>query len=187
MCVFLCLGALWALGYSSFWWLIDLPWGCGWQPIPPALVPSPGSASPALSPRAGCTPPFAGSLLADFTPCHIPGCERDPFQGPGEMTWVCLFFSCLYFKGSTGKNSTLMTSSSSPPLPWTWERQPPLSDMSAERRGAKGVVFRMATCPTALLWSRYRATWYPQKHLYVPTPVTSQERREDYCLKLRVG
>lgn len=41
----------------------------------------------ASDPRpAACLPPSAGSLLADFTPCHIPGCERDLFQDPGEMT-----------------------------------------------------------------------------------------------------
>lgn len=66
-----------------------------------ALCPSPGmqwqwtpssgpfSRSAPLSdpqPRLPASLPSAGSLLADFTPCHIPGCERDLFQGPREMT-----------------------------------------------------------------------------------------------------
>lgn len=78
-----------------------------------------------------------GRLLADFAPCHIPGCEINS-QSPGEMTWVCLFFSCLHFKGSTGKNNTLMNSSSSLLDP-EQEIGPPLSEVSSEGRGVEGL------------------------------------------------
>lgn len=96
-----------ALEHSS------LPFPADGVAVDPRLQP----LSSAFCLRAACTPPSAGSLLADFTPCHIPGCERDLFHDSGEMTRVCLFSSCLHFKGSTGKNNALMTSSSSPSLP----------------------------------------------------------------------
>jgi hypothetical protein len=56
-----------------------------------------------------------------------------------------LFFSCLHFKGFTGKNNTLMTSSSSPPCPEHGKKLLLSEHVSWEKR-SRGAFFRMATC-----------------------------------------
>ena len=111
--------------------------------------------SPSLQQPQGCLRRMGtGRLLADFAPCHIPGCERNFFQGPGEMTRVCLFFSCLHFKGGTGKNNTLMTSSSSFLHPEHGKDL--LSEVSVEGGGVGRLFFRIATCShySSLLWGK---------------------------------